>query len=97
MKGEGWIGVNDSFQSSFGSKHIPYVNGNRELIVNPGGGLKADGHPVGATGIRQVCECWTQLRDEAGGQQVKGYVDTALAHNIGGTGAVCTAHILRRA
>jgi acetyl-CoA C-acetyltransferase len=51
---------------------------------------------VGATGIRQVQECWAQLRGEAGGQQVDGDIDTALAHNIGGTGAICTAHILRR-
>ncbi len=95
-KGEGWKGVHESYESGRGSKHIPYLNGSKELIVNPGGGLKADGHPVGATGIRQVQECWAQLRGEAGGQQVDGDIDTALAHNIGGTGAICTAHILRR-
>jgi acetyl-CoA C-acetyltransferase len=95
-KGEGWKGVYDSYESGKGSKHIPYLDGGRELIVNPGGGLKADGHPVGATGIRQVQECWAQLRGEAGGQQVEGDINTALAHNIGGTGAICTAHILRR-
>ncbi len=94
--GEGWKGVHESYESGKGSKHIPYLGDGRELIVNPGGGLKADGHPVGATGIRQVQECWVQLRGEAGGQQVEGEIDTALAHNIGGTGAICTAHILRR-
>ena len=95
-RGEGWRGVNESYESGKGSKHIPYLNGSKELIVNPGGGLKADGHPVGATGIRQVQECWAQLRGEAGGHQVEGHLDTALAHNIGGTGAICTAFILRR-
>ena len=95
-RGVGWKGVCESYESGRGSKHIPYLNGHKELIVNPGGGLKADGHPVGATGIRQIHECWTQLRGEAGDHQVDGDIDTALAHNIGGTGAICTAHVLRR-
>ena len=94
--GEGWRGVYDSIESLEGSKHIPYLNHGKELLVNPGGGLKADGHPVGATGIRQVQECWSQMRGEAGGHQISGDVDTALCHNIGGTGAICTVHVLRR-
>ncbi len=95
-KGEGWKGVHESYMSGKGGKHVPYVDGKAELIVNPGGGLKADGHPVGATGIRQVHEAWTQLRGQAKGQQIEGKVETALCHNIGGTGAICTAHILRK-
>jgi acetyl-CoA C-acetyltransferase len=94
--GEGWKGVYESYDSGKGSKHIPYLKNGNELVVNPGGGLKADGHPVGATGIRQVHESWTQLRGEAGGQQIDDDIDTALCHNIGGTGAICTVHILRR-
>jgi acetyl-CoA C-acetyltransferase len=94
--GKAWKGVYESYELGKGMKHIPYINGNKELIVNPGGGLKADGHPVGATGVRQVHECFTQLRGEAGGHQVKMDFDTALCHNIGGTGGICTTHILRR-
>jgi acetyl-CoA C-acetyltransferase len=94
--GEAWKGVYESYESGEGSKHIPYINGGRELLVNPGGGLKADGHPVGATGVRQVHECFTQLRGEAGGHQVEEDFDTALCHNIGGTGGICSVHILRR-
>jgi acetyl-CoA C-acetyltransferase len=94
--GEGWRGVYDSYEKGKDGKHIPYVNGEAEVIVNPGGGLKADGHPVGATGIRQIHEAWAQLRGQAGGQQVEGSLETVLCHNIGGTGAICTAHILRR-
>jgi acetyl-CoA C-acetyltransferase len=94
--GEGWKGVYESYDSGKGSKHIPYLNDGNELIVNPGGGLKADGHPVGATGVRQIHECWAQLRGQAGGQQIDDDIDTALCHNIGGTGAICTIHILRR-
>ncbi len=95
-KGEGWKIVYDSYESFNGSKHIPYVNGNRELVVNAGGGLKADGHPVGATGVRQVYECFKQLRGEAGGNQVDTEPNVALCHNIGGTGGIATVHILMR-
>ncbi len=67
------------------------------MVVNPGGGLKADGHPVGATGVRQVYECFKQLRTEAGGNQVdmEG-LNVALSHNIGGTGGIATVHILMK-
>jgi len=97
-KGQGWRGVYDSYSSSNGSKHIPYINGKTELVVNAGGGLKADGHPVGATGVRQICECFLQLRNDAGGNQVETDkpLNTALCHNIGGTGGIGTVHILMR-
>jgi acetyl-CoA C-acetyltransferase len=97
-KGEGWKGCYESYQSFKGSKHIPYISGNNELMVNVGGGLKADGHPVGATGIRQAFECFKQLRGEAKGNQLDldGAINVALCHNIGGTGGVATAHVLMR-
>jgi len=97
-KGKGWKGVFESYESFKGSKHIPYVDGRKELLVNAGGGLKADGHPVGATGIRQVYECFNQLRGEAGGHQAEpdGALELALCHNIGGTGGIATVHILMR-
>jgi acetyl-CoA C-acetyltransferase len=97
-KGEGWKGVYSSYESFKGSKHIPYASGHNELIVNAGGGLKADGHPVGATGIRQLFECFKQLRGDAGKNQVSvdGPLNMALCHNIGGTGGIATVHILER-
>jgi acetyl-CoA C-acetyltransferase len=95
--GKAWKGIYESYEAGKELKHIPYVNGRNELIVNPGGGLKADGHPVGASGIRQIHECFTQLRGEAGDHQIEDDFDTALCHNIGGTGGICTTHILRRA
>ena len=63
-----------------------------DLPVNTSGGLKACGHPVGATGIKQVCEVVQQLRGEAGGRQVDGEI--GLTHNVGGTGATVVVHIL---
>lgn len=64
------------------------------IPVNPSGGLLAKGHPVGATGLAQIYEIVHQLRGEAI-NQVKG-AEIGLAHNLGGTGAVSTVHILRR-
>ncbi|MHC1630552.1 MAG: thiolase domain-containing protein [Methanoculleaceae archaeon] len=64
-----------------------------DLPVNPSGGLKACGHPVGATGIKQIHEIVTQLRGEAGRRQVDG-AEIGLTHNVGGTGATVAVHIL---
>jgi len=67
-----------------------------DLPVNTDGGLKAAGHPVGATGIKQIVELVKQLRGEAEkGRQVKG-AETGLAHNLGGSGATVVVTILRR-
>jgi len=97
-RGKAWEGIYESYESFKGSKHIPYVKDGEELIVNPGGGLKADGHPVGATGVRQIHECFKQLRREAGKHQVEVDRDLnlALCHNIGGTGGIADVHILAR-
>ena len=96
--GEAWKGVYESYESYKDSKHIPYVKKEAELIVNPGGGLKADGHPVGATGVRQAYEVFKQLRGDAEDHQVDvdKNLDTALSHNIGGTGGIASVHIFRR-
>lgn len=63
-------------------------------VVNPSGGLKAGGHPIGATGVKQIVEIVTQLRGEGGARQVKG-AKIGLTHNIGGSGAVAVIHILK--
>jgi acetyl-CoA C-acetyltransferase len=65
------------------------------LIVNPSGGLKGCGHPVGATGIKQVVELVEQLRGRAAARQTKG-AKIGLAHNVGGSGATAVVHILKK-
>jgi acetyl-CoA C-acetyltransferase len=65
-----------------------------DLPVNPSGGLKACGHPVGATGIKQAVEVAMQLRGDAGKRQVAGEV--GLTHNVGGSGGTAVVHILSR-
>ncbi|WP_342677627.1 thiolase domain-containing protein [Methanofollis sp. UBA420] len=66
-----------------------------KLPVNTSGGLKACGHPVGATGIKQVCESVLQLRGEAGKRQIDG-AEIGMTHNVGGTGATVAVHIFGR-
>jgi acetyl-CoA C-acetyltransferase len=66
---------------------------NGDIPVNTSGGLKACGHPVGATGIKQVFEIVQQLRSEAGRRQIDG-AEIGMTHNVGGTGASVAVHIL---
>jgi acetyl-CoA C-acetyltransferase len=66
-----------------------------DVPVNVSGGLKAKGHPVGATGLGQVYEATKQLRGQ-GVNQVQG-AEVALTHNVGATGGSCAVHVLRRA
>ncbi len=66
-----------------------------DLPINPSGGLKSKGHPIGATGVGQVVEVYEQLLGKAGERQVKG-AEIALTHNFGATGASCAVHIFRR-
>ncbi len=65
------------------------------IPVNTSGGLKAKGHPVGATGSAQAYEVYLQLTDQAGKRQVKD-AEIGLTHNVGGSGATAAVHIYRR-
>lgn len=68
---------------------------NARISVNTSGGLKAKGHPVGATGVAQAVEAVLQLRGEAGKRQVD-KAGVGLTHNVGGSGATCTVHLFKR-
>ena len=83
-KGEGWKAVMEG-ETEIGGK----------LPINPSGGLKAKGHPIGATGIGMAVEVYEQLLGEAGKRQVEG-ATTALTHNVGATGASIVVIIYRR-
>ena len=83
--GEGYIATEEGLTSRNGPNPI-----------NSSGGLKAKGHPVGASGVGQVVEIWHQLREEAGERQVSQDVDLALTHNVGGTGQTCVVHVYER-
>jgi acetyl-CoA acetyltransferase len=64
------------------------------IPINVSGGLKAKGHPIGATGISQIFEVVTQLRGEAGNRQLP-RADVGLTHNLGGTAGTCVIHIFK--
>lgn len=81
-KGEGGRATEEG-QTALGGK----------VTINPSGGLKARGDPIGATGVAQIVELVAQLRGEAGDRQVSG-AEYALAHNVGGTGSTVVVHIL---
>jgi len=57
------------------------------IPINTSGGLLAKGHPIGATGVAQLTECWWQLRGEAEERQVEIRNGFALQHNVGGRGS----------
>ena len=66
-----------------------------KIAVNTSGGLKAKGHPVGATGVAQAYEVYLQLTNQAGKRQVKD-AEIGLTHNIGGLGATGVVNIYKR-
>ncbi|MGB9082921.1 MAG: thiolase domain-containing protein [Desulfuromonadaceae bacterium] len=67
---------------------------NGRIPINVSGGLKAKGHPIGATGLSQIYEIVTQLRGDGGARQLT-KADIGLTHNIGGTAATCVVSIFR--
>lgn len=67
-----------------------------DIAVNASGGLKAKGHPLGATGAGQVVEVFKQLRSEAEKARLVSGAEVALTHNVGGSGATIAVHIFSR-
>ena len=69
-----------------------------ELAVNPDGGLKSFGHPIGASGLRMLFECWLQLRQQAPTErQIKSVTEAGkklgLTHNLGGAPGECVSFV----
>jgi acetyl-CoA C-acetyltransferase len=64
-----------------------------DLPINPDGGLKSFGHPIGASGLRMLFECWLQLRGEAGERQIRSGKSLGLTHNLGGAPGECVSFV----
>ena len=65
-----------------------------ELPVNPDGGLKSFGHPIGASGLRMLFECWLQLRGEARRPSDQRTARSwRLTHNLGGAPGECVSFV----
>ena len=67
---------------------------NSTISINPSGGLKSKGHPIGATGVGQVVEAFDQLTGNAGERTVND-AKIGLTQNFGATGASCAVHIFQ--
>lgn len=80
-RGQGWKDVLDGMFDLDG-----------KLPVNPDGGLKSFGHPIGASGLRMIFENWLQMRGEAGERQIK-EPKLGLTHNLGGRPWQCVAYV----
>ncbi|MDK1021017.1 MAG: acetyl-CoA acetyltransferase [Candidatus Hydrogenedentes bacterium] len=80
-RGKGWQDVMDGTFTLEG-----------DLPVNPDGGLKSFGHPIGASGLRMMYECWLQLRGEAGPRQIDN-PKLGLTHNLGGRPGKCVSFV----
>jgi acetyl-CoA C-acetyltransferase len=68
---------------------------NGEIPINPSGGLKSKGHPIGATGVGQIVEVFEQFTGNAGERTIKD-AEIALTHNFGATGASAAVHIFKK-
>jgi len=77
------------------AKEGKYSEGS-DLPINTFGGLKARGHPVGATGVYQVAEAYLQLTDQAGKNQVED-ADFGITHSIGGVDTTSVVHVFGKA
>jgi acetyl-CoA C-acetyltransferase len=80
-RGTAWQDVMDGFFDLEG-----------KLPVNPDGGLKSFGHPIGASGLRMMYEMWLQMRGEAGPRQIK-HPKVGLTHNLGGAPGRCVSFV----
>lgn len=89
------LGLSERGKAAQDIKRGKYTRGKGKTIVNPSGGLKACGHPVGATGVKQAVEIFEQLTGQAGEKQSVKPGGFGLTHNIGGSGAVAAVHIFQ--
>lgn len=89
------LGMSEEGQGALDIKKGKFTRGRGRLVVNPSGGLKSCGHPVGATGVKQAVEIYEQLLGVAGDKQSVDPGGYGMTHNVGGSGAVSVIHILK--
>ena len=89
------MGFSKKGQGSKDAKEGKY-NRDGDLPINTFGGLKARGHPVGATGLYEIAEAYLQLTDQAGKNQVEG-AEYGVTQNIGGVDTTSAVHVFGRA
>ncbi|MFP4045506.1 MAG: thiolase C-terminal domain-containing protein [Candidatus Aenigmatarchaeota archaeon] len=96
-KRKSWKGIRKSLEEIDGmSPPVPYeLENGHKVYINTSGGLKAKGHPVGATGVAQAVEVVDQLRGKCGERQVED-AKIGLTHNVGGSGGTAVVGIYKK-
>jgi acetyl-CoA acetyltransferase len=90
------LGFADSGQGGVFARNGMGRRNEGDVTINPSGGLKSKGHPLGATGTGQVVEVFKQLRGEVEQSRQVRDAEIALTHNVGGSGATCAVNIFGR-
>ena len=67
-----------------------------DICINPSGGLKSKGHPLGATGTGQAVEVFKQLKGTVESSRIVRDAEIGITHNVGGSGATCAVHVFGR-
>ena len=90
------LGFADHGQGGVFAREGRGVRNEGDVCINPSGGLKSKGHPLGATGTGQAVEVFKQLRGTVEDSRQVRDAETGLTHNVGGSGATCAVHIFGR-
>tara|TARA_B110000444_G_C18851028_1_gene605620 strand:+ start:6502 stop:7728 length:1227 start_codon:yes stop_codon:yes gene_type:complete len=90
------LGFTDHGQGGVFAREGRGVRNEGDVCINPSGGLKSKGHPLGATGTGQAVEVFKQLRGTVEDSRQVRDAETGLTHNVGGSGATCAVHIFGR-
>ena len=90
------LGFSQQGQGGVFAREGQGVRNEGSVCVNPSGGLKSKGHPLGATGTGQAVEVFKQLRGTVEDSRQVRDAEIGLTHNVGGSGATCAVHIFGR-
>jgi len=90
------LGFADSGQGGIFARNGEGIRNEGSVCLNPSGGLKSKGHPLGATGTGQAVEVFKQLRGSVESERQVRDAEIGITHNVGGSGATCAVHVFGR-
>jgi acetyl-CoA acetyltransferase len=90
------LGFADSGQGGIFARNGEGIRNEGSVCLNPSGGLKSKGHPLGATGTGQEVEVFKQLRGSVESERQVRDAEIGITHNVGGSGATCAVHVFGR-
>ena len=90
------LGFAESGQGGMFARDGRGIRNEGSVCINPSGGLKSKGHPLGATGTGQAVEVFKQLRGSVESERQVRDAQIGITHNVGGSGATCAVHVFGR-